>query len=223
VSIEQSHGKARPTLARADELPRVLPSADHRHRGRDAHGRFVAGNRAATHRGVKQALGKLVGRYVRGADDDAMGVASDAASFLRAKLLESPAPDSPSVRSMLALASTHEALAAFWFARAMVAGLDTAAGVECQAHATKHGQRAERLAVTAWDLASRLAQRRPKSAPRFMVKRAAKQSPTQPGRAATFEHADDTEPMRELTTRLRALAGGRPAPIVSDDEGSDGS
>ncbi len=164
VSIESSHGKARPTLPRAREV-RVAPPADHRARDRDATGRFKPGNRAGTQRGIKLALAKLTGRYITGASEEAMAVAGDAACLLRAKLAESAAPDSASVRSLLALAATHEALAAFWFGRALLAGLDTERGIAAQGEATKHGQRAERLTVTAHDMAAKVASVRPRAAP----------------------------------------------------------
>lgn len=62
------------------------------------------------------------------------------------------------VRGLVAQRARHEALAGFWTAKAAELGLESEAGLLATEQATKHGQRAERLAVTALDMAVKFAQ-----------------------------------------------------------------
>ncbi len=158
MTIERSHGKARPTLPRSNELPTVIDTDGQRNRGRDARGRFSPGNEGARGRGWKQAIVKMLGRDVD--DPAALAVSADAWRLFAASMREMPS-DGPTVRSLVALRCRHEALAAYWHARAVDMGLDTDAGIAATEQATKHGQRAERLAVTSIDIAVRMAKSRP--------------------------------------------------------------
>lgn len=160
MTIEQSHGKARPTLPRASDLVPVTRTERERTGQRDARGRFAPGNSTATGRGWKAAMAKLLGRSVD--DPTASVVARDAWRLYLASLSELP-DDGPTVRGLVAMKARHEALAGFWFAQAAAAGLGTPEGIAAGEQATKHGQRAERLAVTALDVASKLATARRKA------------------------------------------------------------
>jgi hypothetical protein len=156
VTVERSHGKARPTLPRSSDLP-VVGTDRERTRGRDAAGRFSHGNEGGRGRGWKRAIVKMLGRDID--DPTALAVAADAWRLFCASIREMPS-DGPTVRSLVALRCRHEALAAFFHARAAENGLDSAEGIKATDIATKHGQRAERLAVTSIDVAARLAHAR---------------------------------------------------------------
>ena len=67
--------------------------------------------------------------------------------------------DGSTVRGLLALRARHEALAGFWHAKAGELGLTSDAGIAAADQALKHGTRAERLAVTALDVATKLAKK----------------------------------------------------------------
>lgn len=155
MTIERSHGKARPTLPRASDLqvPALDAVAERTHQ-RDAAGRFVAGHGLGKGRGWKRAVAKLIGRA---ADDPAaVVVAGDAWKLYVAKLRELP-HSGPTVRSLAAQGAREEALAAFWHTEASARGLTTTEGIAASDRAMRHGQRAERLAVTALDIATKLA------------------------------------------------------------------
>lgn len=156
--IERSHGKARPTLPRSSDLQTVPTVADPV-RSRDERGRASAGNDLARGRGWKQALRKMLGK---GATDvEAIAVADDAWRLFVGALAELP-HDGQNVRALVMRKARHEALSAYWSARASLLGLSSVAGIEAEDRATAHGQRAERLTISAIDVATRLAKvRRP--------------------------------------------------------------
>jgi hypothetical protein len=159
--IERSHGKARPTLPRSAELS-VVEADPERAGNRLEGGRFAPGNVVGRGRGWKRAVTKMIGREVD--DPIASAVAHDAWRLFAAGIREMPS-DGPTVRSLMAQKCRHDALAGFWTAHAVAAGLATPAGIEAQRQATLHGQRAERLAVTALDIATKLAEARRLAAP----------------------------------------------------------
>jgi len=167
MPIEHSHGKARPTLPRSSDLAMVTtaPRTDGEPiRYRDEHGRFMSGNPYAIGRGATAAVRRLLGRSgVAISDADARTVARDADRLFAETMKELPS-DGPTARQLAALYCRHAALAGFWTAKASVAGLGTAEGIAAQEHASKHGQRAERLSVTMLDVATRLAKARPLTA-----------------------------------------------------------
>lgn len=153
MSIEQSHGRARPTLPRSSDLPKVetVPNPTV---GRGPGGLFAAGNPHGKHARERHALKKLLGPRV--GDEIAMMVARDARKLFAACLRELP-HSGANVRAIVAMQARHSALAAYYTARAAELGLDTPEGAEADDRAMKHGQRAERLAVTALDISTRLA------------------------------------------------------------------
>lgn len=163
MTIERSHGKARPTLPRLSDVPVVTPAANDRAGLRDAHGRFAPGNAAGTGRAWKRAIRKVLAREA-GGDAEAAIVAGDAWQLYLAALRSLPS-HGPLVRQAVAMQSRHAALSAFYAAKAAAAGLLTEQGLMLGAESTKHGQRAERLSVTALDLAVRMAAADAKAAP----------------------------------------------------------
>ena len=156
MAIERSHGAARPTLPRSSDLqPVTVSDADRERVGeRDERGRFRHGNESGRGRGWKRAIASMLGRDV--SDPVAQRVASDAWRIFSATVRELPS-DGASVRALAASRARHVALEAFWGAEAVTRGLTTAEGIAAQALADKHGQRAERLAVTTLDVATKLA------------------------------------------------------------------
>jgi hypothetical protein len=151
---ERSHGKVRPRQVRSSDLQRLAAAASGAERpvDRDSSGRFAPRNQAALGRGGKAAVRRLLGRSSNITDPEALAVARDADRLFLATLRELPG-DGPTVRQLAALYARHVALASFWSARASAAGLGTDEGVTAQEHATKHGLRVERLAVTMLDVA----------------------------------------------------------------------
>lgn len=153
MTIERSHGKARPTLPRSDDL-RLVPTGTEARRSRDERGRLLSGNDLARGRGWKQALRKMLGK---GATDvEAIAVSDDAWRLFVGALHEMP-HDGQNVRALLMRKARHEAMSAYWSAKASLVGLATEEGIAAEELATQHGQRAERLTVTALDVATKLA------------------------------------------------------------------
>lgn len=155
MAIEHSHGKARPTLPRASDLPAVDAERNPR-QGRTEAGHFAPGNRLGVGARWKASIKKLLGK----AADDAITVAigRDAWRVYLATLRAMPSDGAP-VRSLVALHARHVAVAGFFTNRAAEVGLDTKEGLAFLEVASHHGQRAERTAVTALDVASKLAKK----------------------------------------------------------------
>ncbi len=152
MTLEKSHGKARPTLPRSSDLADV-PTGGDRKSNHAANGRFMPGNAAATDRSAKQAIGKVLG--LRPTADAVSVVAKDAARVFGVVLRDMPS-DAPTVRNLAAMLARHSALGAYFNVRADELGLDTLEGLAAIDQATKHGMRVERLTVTCLDVATRL-------------------------------------------------------------------
>lgn len=162
MTIEQSHGRARPTLPRSSELATPDTARDPR-QGRTAGGHFAAGNRVGLGARWKASVKKLLGRSAT--EGTALIVQRDAWRVYLATLRALPSDAAP-VRSLVALHARHVAVAGYFTDLGAEKGLDTPEGLACLDIASKHGQRAERLAVTALDIATKLAvSDRGKSAP----------------------------------------------------------
>lgn len=152
MTIEKSHGKARPTLPRSSDLTVTVAPTD-RSAGRDASGRFAARHglsytkswhlRMATHLGV-------------GLEGTAGELAREAYKLYRAFARELPAT-SPGINSVVAQRARAVALAAFLSRSALVTGVTTPQGEKLLAQAATWDARAERLAISAWDLSQRAA------------------------------------------------------------------
>lgn len=160
MTIEQSHGKARTVLPRSSDLATVPHAEPEPNRQRSPDGRFAGGNGLALGRGAKAAVRRLLGRGAHVGDEAAASLARDAERLFSATLRELPS-DGSTVRQLTGLFARHTALAGFWSAKASAAGLASPEGIEAADQATKHGVRAERLAVTMLDVSTRLAAARP--------------------------------------------------------------
>jgi hypothetical protein len=149
VTIEKSHGKARPTLPRASDLVRI-ESDGHRTDGRDPLGRFAGGNRLSIGHGLKATLKKLLGPRVDA--PEAKAIRRDAWRVF-AGTMSAMVSDAPPVRALVSLYSGHVALAGYYRAKASAVGLDTPEGLRFLEVADRQSTRAERTIVTAHDLA----------------------------------------------------------------------
>ncbi len=152
MTFERSHGKSRPTLPRSSDLAPVETDRDPR-QGRTAGGHFAAGNRVGVGARWKASIKRLLGRGASG--EQAEQVAREAFRLYLAVLRDMPS-DGASVRMLVALQARHAAIAAFFTDRAAFLGLDGPEGTAALDIAAKHGQRAERLAVTSLDVSTRL-------------------------------------------------------------------
>jgi hypothetical protein len=153
MAIEQSHGKARPVLPRSSDLAPVEAERNPLE-GRSEAGHFAAGNRLGVGARWKASIKKLLGKA---ADETiAKAVGADATRVYLAVLRSMPSDAAP-VRSLVALHARHIAVAAYFTDRAAAVGLDTEQGLAFLQVASNHGQRAERTAVTALDVATKLA------------------------------------------------------------------
>ncbi len=149
MTIEKSHGKARPMLVRSSDLR--PPEAESKPTdGRGAHGHFAAGNRTGvaarfTHT-VKKALGP-------GTSNDETKIVVRDAKRVAAHVLRALPSDAAPVRVLVAIHARHVALHAFFTAKAEEAGLTTPAGLKLLEVADRQSQRAERVLVSAQDMA----------------------------------------------------------------------
>jgi hypothetical protein len=162
VTIERSHGKARPTLPRATDLPVPPPSADRRV-GRDQKGRFAPGHRqSARSRGWRRAVAQLSTGLVPTAEQAKL--AGDSGTLYRATLAVLPC-ESPLTNPIAAEHARSAVLSTHFAAAALEAGVTTVKGKRLLEMSLKLGQRAERTAVSLLDLTTRLAEAERKRAP----------------------------------------------------------
>ncbi len=150
MTIERSHGKARPMLPRASDLSPVVETVGKPTGGRTPDGRFAAGNRSARAARFTHTIRKALG--TKEAEGDALIVARDARRVFGQVLASLPSDAAP-VRALLAIYARHQALHAFFTVKAESAGLDTEAGLALLVVADRQSQRAERVLVTCHDLA----------------------------------------------------------------------
>lgn len=149
---ETSHGKARPALPRSSRLPDTV-TAPKPTESRSKHGHFGAGNRIAAGGKWKNAVRKVLGR--KGAGE--AGIVSRDARRVFVGLIKEFPHDGAIVRSMVAAQARHVAMGAYYAGLAERLGYDTPEGLAANTASSAHDQRAERLAVTALDIATRLA------------------------------------------------------------------
>ncbi len=150
MTIEQSHGKARPTLPRASDLRPAEPDTKPID-ARGAHGHFAAGNRTGLGARFVATIKKALGPKIAGTPEGKVIVRDAKRVF--GHTLRSMASDAPPVRALVAMYARHYALNAYFTAKAEEAGLTTPQGLKLLEVADRQSQRAERVLVTAQDLA----------------------------------------------------------------------
>jgi len=152
MSIEQSRGKARPTLPRSSDL--AAPEAVGEPSGvRDSHGRFAPKNGIGAGARWKHLLAESLGRDLAG---EAGQLGREAYRLYRSFLSDLPV-DCSSVRALVVARARAAVLSARYVRRGAELGLDTEAGAACLGEALKWDARAERLAVSSLDISTRLA------------------------------------------------------------------
>ncbi len=158
MTIEQSHGKARTVLPRSSDLEPVN-SVTNPSEGRTAAGRFAPGNEHSRDNRARHHVRRLLGPA---ANDATIAGIQSASLSLYSSLMRSMPCQAVQVRSLVALQARHTALCAYWTEYAVKVGLDSESGIAALERASRDGQRAERLAVTSLDVASKLAKTAPK-------------------------------------------------------------
>lgn len=146
-------GKARTELPRSDEL-QAVGTVEDRQPNHGRNGQFTTGNDAAADRRAKQAIAKILG--LRSSDTVVAVVGKDAARVMGVVLRDMPT-DAPTVRNLVAMLARHSAIGAYANVRADELGLDTIDGRAWLELGLRHFARAERLTVTALDVATRMA------------------------------------------------------------------
>jgi len=151
VTLEKSHGKARPTLPRASDLPEIDPTELEEKLSipRGVHGHVLPGAKLA----VGARFAHTVKKSMGGQTTKVNRIITRDAKQTFANILPVMASDVAPVRSLLAVASRHCALNAYFTARAEEAGLDSTLGLQYLEIADRQSQRYERVLVTCHDLA----------------------------------------------------------------------
>jgi len=124
-----------------------------RSRNQDEKGRFTAGNTAPEGRRLKSIIRRHLGKDAVG---DAVEVLFSETKDMFRALVRAVGSDAPQVQDTLARRARWGVLSAHYALRAVELGLETPQGQACLELALKLDQRAERLDVTALDLANRL-------------------------------------------------------------------
>lgn len=160
---ERSHNQERPSLPRRGRLA-ALPSGTRPDPQRDARGRVVGSQAArelAQGSGWKELTTDLAGRQLEG---EAPVLGRQCQRLYRA-LLRSLPSDGPPVRVLVAAQARSAILSARFATKAAELGLDTDEGRAALDMSVKLDQRAERLAISSADLATKLATAHRRGAP----------------------------------------------------------
>ena len=155
---ERSHGKMRPSLPRASDLATVPEADEAPTAGRDASGRFASGNPWAAGAKWRSLVAEGLGRELGGKAGE---LGRRAYRLFRVFLADLPT-DNATVRSLVAQRARAATLADAYATRGAELGMETDAGAAALGEALKWDQRAERLAVTTLDVATKLAGKRRK-------------------------------------------------------------
>lgn len=178
MAIRNTHDKTRFESPRVKDIPNLTVGTEsERTVGRGSDGRFAAGNRAANGRAQKTITLASMGDPK---DPRTAQLASQARTLYFAYLRALPS-DGPTVRSTIAAQARNTVLAAEYARLAAVAGLATKEGIKLSEQARAHDVTANRLAVTALDIATREAnQKRSSKQPDWLAAIKALPAQTQP-------------------------------------------
>lgn len=162
MPIRTEKGKARPQRPRPKDGPtEYTPPEPQPTQPRDGRGKFQsgpAGGRRALPAALKRALAGDAGTVTE-------LIYRDTLAQFRVLLGELPANDSPAVQALVASQARAIILSAHYATAAATAGLATPEGMKLADMSSKLDARAERLAVTARDIAERTHRGRRDSAP----------------------------------------------------------
>lgn len=151
MALVNEKGKLRPQPPRLKNLRAQRPRK--RSGNQDSKGRFVAGNTAPKGRKVKALIRRYLGEGVT--SEQAQELTRDTLALFKA-LRRSVPNDAPQVQDTLARRARWSVLSAWYALHALELGLGTEAGAKALEMSLKLDARAERLDVTALDLATRL-------------------------------------------------------------------
>lgn len=152
MTLRREHAKLRPQPPRLKDVS--AKRSPERSRNQDAKGRFVAGNDAPKGRAVKRIIRRYLGE---GAASSAQveQLTRDTVQLFKA-FRRALGNDAPQVQDTVARRARWGVLSAWYALRAAELGLGTEGGDKALEMALKLDARAERLDVTAIDLAARL-------------------------------------------------------------------
>lgn len=153
---ERSNGAMRPSLPQSYELPAVIEPDPNRTEGRDAMGRFAGPNPWAAGARWRQLIAEGLGKHTEHSSPVARELSRRAYRYFRSFLRDLPI-DSATTRALTAQRARAAALADFYGLRAAELELTSPEALKAAEQAAKWCQRAERLAVTTLDIATRLA------------------------------------------------------------------
>lgn len=157
MALRHEKGKLRPQPARLKDTT-ARERTGERPRNHDSLGRFTKGNTAPKGRKVKRLIKRYLGTDATNAETEQL--TRDVVAMFKS-LCRSMGSEEPAVQDTLARRARWGVLSARYALRAAELGLDTAAGMKALDLALKLDARAERLDVTALDLANRLDRAKP--------------------------------------------------------------
>lgn len=175
MALVHEHDKLRAQPPRAKNLGRL--TAGQPNRGRGAGGRFAVGNKEATERTVKAAIKRQLGRDATTPEVESLY--RETMIQFRAELRRMPS-QAAHVQRELAARARWSVLSARYATRAAELGLDSEEGQKALELALKLDSRAERLGVTALDIAERLHRSEPKPNPLAWLTAPAPAAPSLP-------------------------------------------
>lgn len=153
MALRHEHSKLRPQPPRLKDLrPGERPRE--RSRNQDTKGRFVAGNDAPKGRAVKRIIRRYLGEGAA-SSEQVEELTRDTVTLFKA-FKRALSSDAPQVQDTVARRARWGVLSAWYALRAAEIGLGTEGGDAALEMALKLDARAERLDVTAIDLADRL-------------------------------------------------------------------
>lgn len=191
MSLVREHGKLRPQPPRLKNARRrersVNGAANH-----DAAGHFTAGNDAAKAKRLKAIIRRQLGHDASG--ELVEQLYRETRDIFRA-CLRTVGSQAPQVQDTLARRARWGVLSAHYALRAAELGLETDAGQKCLDLALKLDARAERLDVTALDLAERLPDPKPvgQQYPWLVPASASQQAPDAPDDTEATPEAESAE------------------------------
>lgn len=150
MALRFEKGKRRPQPARLKDVAKRSANGTVNH---NPDGTFTTKNRAAVNRGTKAAIKRQLGS---GATSEAVERLYSDTKVIFLALSRAVGSSAPQVQDTLARRARWGVLSAHYALRAAELGLETDAGQACLELALKLDARAERLDVTALDLANRL-------------------------------------------------------------------
>jgi hypothetical protein len=153
MAIRREHGKGRPQPPRLKDLGSAERSGE-RNRNQDAKGRFAPGNDAPKGRAVKRIIRRYLGEGA--ANSELVEQLTQDTLHLFKAFRRAIGSEVPQVQDTVARRARWGVLSAWYARHAAEVGLGTQEGDRLLEMALKLDARAERLDVTALDLAQRL-------------------------------------------------------------------